>query len=60
VVITFGHLSPSYWIDYLGFITEGKLAAIFIKPSLGSIITAPSAIIIINYNIGNPISCARI
>jgi hypothetical protein len=33
--ITFGHLSPSYWIDYFGFITEGKLAAIFIKPSLG-------------------------
>jgi hypothetical protein len=33
--ITFGRLSPSYWIDYLGFITEGKLAAIFIKPSLG-------------------------
>jgi hypothetical protein len=28
-------LSFSYWIDYLGFITEGKLAAIFIKPSLG-------------------------
>jgi hypothetical protein len=28
-------LSASYWIDYLGFITEGKLAAIFIKPSLG-------------------------
>jgi hypothetical protein len=28
-------LSPSYWIDNLGFITEGKLAAIFIKPSLG-------------------------
>jgi hypothetical protein len=25
----------SYWIDYLGFITEGKLAAIFIKHSLG-------------------------
>jgi hypothetical protein len=25
----------SYWIDNLGFITEGKLAAIFIKPSLG-------------------------
>jgi hypothetical protein len=25
----------SYWIDYLGFITEGKLAAILIKPSLG-------------------------
>jgi hypothetical protein len=28
-------LSFFYWIDYLGFITEGKLAAIFIKPSLG-------------------------
>jgi hypothetical protein len=28
-------LSFSYWIDNLGFITEGKLAAIFIKPSLG-------------------------
>jgi hypothetical protein len=33
--ITFGRLSPSYWIDYLGFITEGKLVAIYIKPSLG-------------------------
>jgi hypothetical protein len=28
-------LSFFYWIDNLGFITEGKLAAIFIKPSLG-------------------------
>jgi hypothetical protein len=28
-------LAFSYWIDNLGFITEGKLAAIFIKPSLG-------------------------
>jgi hypothetical protein len=28
-------LAFSYWIDKLGFITEGKLAAIFIKPSLG-------------------------
>jgi hypothetical protein len=28
-------LSFSYWIDNLGFITEGKLAVIFIKPSLG-------------------------
>jgi hypothetical protein len=35
VGITFGRLSPSYWIDNLGFITEEKLAAIFIKPSLG-------------------------
>jgi hypothetical protein len=30
-----GVLSFSYWIDYLGFITEGILAAIFIKPFLG-------------------------
>jgi hypothetical protein len=29
--ITFSRLSLSYWIDNLGFITEGKLAAIFIK-----------------------------
>jgi hypothetical protein len=28
-------LAFSYSIDYLGVITEGKLAAIFIKPSLG-------------------------
>jgi hypothetical protein len=28
-------LTSSYWIHNLGFITEGKLAAIFIKPSLG-------------------------
>jgi hypothetical protein len=33
--ITFRCLAFSYWIDNLGFITEGKLAAIFIKPSLG-------------------------
>jgi hypothetical protein len=32
--ITFSRLVFSYWIDNLGFITEGKLAAIFIKPSL--------------------------
>jgi hypothetical protein len=31
VGITFSHLSLPYWIDYLGFITKGKLAAIFIK-----------------------------
>jgi hypothetical protein len=35
VGINFSRLALSYWIDYLGFITEGKLAAIFIKPSLG-------------------------
>jgi hypothetical protein len=28
-------LALSYWIDYLGFITEGKLAAVLITPSLG-------------------------
>jgi hypothetical protein len=28
-------LAFSYWIDYLGFITEGKLAAVLIIPSLG-------------------------
>jgi hypothetical protein len=33
--ITFSRLPFSYWIDNLGFITEGKLVAIFIKPSLG-------------------------
>jgi hypothetical protein len=27
-------LAFSYWIDNLGFVTEGKLVAIFIKPSL--------------------------
>jgi hypothetical protein len=31
VGITFSRLSLSYWIDNFGFITEGKLAAIFIK-----------------------------
>jgi hypothetical protein len=33
--ITFLSLAFSYWIDYLGFITEGKLAAVLIIPSLG-------------------------
>jgi hypothetical protein len=32
--ITFSRLAFSYWIDNLGFRTEGKFAAIFIKPSL--------------------------
>jgi hypothetical protein len=27
-------LAFSYWIDYLGFITEGRLAAVLIIPSL--------------------------
>jgi hypothetical protein len=44
-------LAFSYWIDNLGFITEGRLAAVLIIPSLGvpnwSVIyiinTAPSA-----------------
>jgi hypothetical protein len=28
-------LAFSYWIDYLGFITNGKLVAVLITPSLG-------------------------
>jgi hypothetical protein len=28
-------LALSYWIDYLGFITKGKLTAVLITPSLG-------------------------
>jgi hypothetical protein len=45
--IIFRRLAFSYWIDYLGFITEGKLAAIFIKPSLG--VSNWPVIYIINY-----------
>jgi hypothetical protein len=33
--ITFLSLALSYWIDYLGFITEGKLTVVLITPSLG-------------------------
>jgi hypothetical protein len=33
--ITFSHLAFSYWTIKPWFLTEGKLAAIFIKPSLG-------------------------
>jgi hypothetical protein len=33
--ITFLSLALSYWIDYLGFITEGKLADVLITSSLG-------------------------
>jgi hypothetical protein len=33
--ITFLSLALSYWIDYLGFITEGKLDVVLITPSLG-------------------------
>jgi hypothetical protein len=32
VGITFGRLSPSYWIDNLGFLLREKLATIFITP----------------------------
>jgi hypothetical protein len=35
VGITFSRLAFSYWIDNVGFITEGKLAAIFINLLLG-------------------------
>jgi hypothetical protein len=40
-------LAFSYWIDNFGFITEGKLATIFIKPSLG--VSNWPIIYIINY-----------
>jgi hypothetical protein len=40
-------LAFSYWIDNLGFITEGKLADVFIKPSLG--VSNWPVIYIINY-----------
>jgi hypothetical protein len=40
-------LAFSYWIDNLGFITEEKLTAIFIKPSLG--VSNWPVIYIINY-----------
>jgi hypothetical protein len=33
--ITFLSLAFSYWVDNLGFITEGRLAAVLIIPSLG-------------------------
>jgi hypothetical protein len=33
--ITFLSLALSYSIDYLGFITEGKLVVVLITPSLG-------------------------
>jgi hypothetical protein len=39
-------LALSYWIDYLGFIIEGKLAAVLITPSLG--VSNWSVIYIIN------------
>jgi hypothetical protein len=44
--ITFLSLAFSYWIDYLGFITEGKLAVVLITPSLG--VSNWSVIYIIN------------
>jgi hypothetical protein len=45
--ITFLSLAFSYWIDNLGFVTEGKLAAALIKPSLG--VSNWPVIYIINY-----------
>jgi hypothetical protein len=33
--ITFLSLALSYWIDYLGFITEEKFIVVLITPSLG-------------------------
>jgi hypothetical protein len=53
--ITFLSLVFSYWIDNLGFITEGKLAAIFIKPSLG--VSNWPVIYIINYTPTSSLAC---
>jgi hypothetical protein len=39
-------LAFSYWIDYLGFTTEGRLGAVLIIPSLG--VPNQSVIYIIN------------
>jgi hypothetical protein len=50
--ITFLSLAFSYWIDYLGFINEGKLAAVLITPSLG--VPNWSVIYIINTSPSNP------
>jgi hypothetical protein len=44
--ITLLSLAFSYWIDYIGFITDGKLAAVLITPSLG--VSNWSVIYIIN------------
>jgi hypothetical protein len=44
--ITLLSLAFSYWIDYLGFIIEGKLDAVLITPSLG--VSNWSVIYIIN------------
>jgi hypothetical protein len=46
-------LAFSYWIDNLGFITERKLAAIFIKPSLR--VSNWPVIYFINYTPSNAI-----
>jgi hypothetical protein len=46
-------LAFSYWIDYLGFITERKLATIFIKPSLR--VSNWPVIYFINYTPSNAI-----
>jgi hypothetical protein len=54
--ITFLSLALSYWIDYLGFITEGKLAAVLITPSLG--VPNWSVIYIIN-TAPSPPDCPR-
>jgi hypothetical protein len=51
-------LAFSYWIDYLGFIIEGKLAVVLITPSLGvpnwSVIyiinTAPSTLVDVSFS----------
>jgi hypothetical protein len=48
-------LALSYWIDYLGFITEGKLAVVLITPSLG----VPNWSVIYIINTAPSICCCR-
>jgi hypothetical protein len=54
--ITFLSLAFSYWIDYLGFTTEGRLVAVLIIPSLG--VPNWSVIYIINTAPSSKISSA--
>jgi hypothetical protein len=56
VGITFTRNSSSYWIDNLGFITEGKLAAIFIKTFSWGFPTGRSIITYSHVNLAQKLS----
>jgi hypothetical protein len=57
--ITFSRLSSSYWIDNLGFITEGKLAAIFIKTFSWGFSTGRSFTTHSHVNLAPEVFCRR-